>query len=72
MKKIDRLFLSLSSILLVIVALIGFYQRNGNDRVQALPAFLIGTGLISYKAFFRNRRRSKLFLAIRALKNNES
>jgi hypothetical protein len=39
---------------------LGFVHRKDNDRVQAVPALLVGIGLISYNAFGRIKRRKKL------------
>ena len=35
-------------------------QRQGKDRVQVLPAVLVGSGLIISSALGRQRRRARL------------
>jgi hypothetical protein len=40
-------------------------QRRGVDRISALPALLIGTGLLVTSAVGRRRRRRELLAALR-------
>ena len=46
--KADRVvaWLSLGAPLLIVLAVVAVQQRDGNDRVQALPAVAVGSGLI--------------------------
>ncbi len=60
----DRL-LSLAAPLLIIVAAMGLFQREGSERLQSLPALLAGAGLIISGFLKRRRRRHKLFLTLR-------
>ena len=60
MKNPKNLFLSLAAPCLVFISLLGFFHRKGNDRVQAIPALLVGIGLIASNAFGRTKRRKKL------------
>ena len=60
MKNSKNLFVSLAAPCLVFISLLGFFHRKDNDRVQALPAFLVGIGLIVSNAFGRTKRRKKL------------
>ena len=64
MKRFGNPVLSLAAPLLILVALIGLFQRQGSDRFQALPAFLVGVGLIISGALERRSRRKKLLSAI--------
>jgi hypothetical protein len=57
--------LALSVPLLILVALVALVQRPGGDRVQALPALLIGSGLLATSLLHRRRRRSDLLRALR-------
>ena len=41
-------------------------QRQGNDRLQALPAILVGIGLVISAVVGRRRRRRRLLLALRS------
>ena len=46
MKSFRNSWLSLAAPLLVLLAIFGFLQRKGNDKIQSIPAFIIGSGLI--------------------------
>ena len=65
MKKFGNPLLSLAAPLLIGVAMLGLIQRDGSDRLQCLPALLVGSGLIISGAFERRTRRKKLLLEIR-------
>ena len=65
MKKFGNPLLSLAAPLLIVIAILGFIQRKGSDRIQALPALAIGLGLIVSGDLGRRRRRNRLLLAIR-------
>jgi len=65
MKIITNPLLSLSAPFLILVASLIFMQREGSDRLQCLPAFTVGFGLIISGAMERRNRRKKLLLAIR-------
>tara|TARA_B100000700_G_scaffold324401_1_gene430450 strand:+ start:289 stop:507 length:219 start_codon:yes stop_codon:yes gene_type:complete len=65
MKHLGNVWLSLGAPLLILVAIVGLLQREGRARVQVIPAFCIGGGLIITSSIKRNRRRKKLFFAIR-------
>ena len=58
-----RGWLALASPLLILLALLVFLQRRGVDRLPALPALLIGTGLLVSSALGRRRRRRELLAA---------
>ena len=60
-----RGLLALSSPLLILLALLVLLQRRGVDRLPALPALLIGTGLLATSALGRRRRRRELLAALR-------
>ena len=59
-KGLSRGLLALSSPLLILLALGALLLRQGPDRWQALPALLIGAGLLGYSALSRRRRRALL------------
>ena len=65
MKKFFNPLLSIAAPFLILVALLGLLQREGNDRLQSLPALLVGVGLIISAALERRVRRKRLLLAIR-------
>ncbi|MBM5814065.1 MAG: DUF3188 domain-containing protein [Cyanobacteria bacterium M_DeepCast_100m_m1_067] len=60
-----RGLLALSSPLLILLALLVLLQRRGVDRWPALPALLIGTGLLVTSALGQRRRRRELLAALR-------
>lgn len=57
--------LALSVPLLILLALMALGHRTGSDRVQAVPALLIGSGLLVTSWRHRRRRRSELLRALR-------
>jgi hypothetical protein len=57
--------LALSSPLLILLALVVLLQRQGADRLPALPALVIGCGLLSTSWVHRRRRRAELLRALR-------
>ena len=61
--KTDRLvaWLSLGAPLLIVLAVVAAQQRDGDDRVQALPVAVVGSALIVSSGLGRRRRRARLF-----------
>ena len=57
--------LALSAPLMVLMALLVLGQRQGRERMQALPALAIGTGLAVTSQGRRGRRRRALLHALR-------
>ena len=57
--------LALSAPLLILLALLALLHRSGSDRVQAVPALLIGIGLLSTSIVLRRRRRGEILRALR-------
>ena len=68
MKKITHPLLSLAAPALILLAMFCFFQRQGTDRLQSLPAFFVGTGLIFSGAIGRRHRRKKFLNALRSSK----
>ncbi len=60
MKNNRNLYLSFAAPCLIGIAMLGFLYRNGNDRVQYLPALFTGIGIVSSSFIGRNMRRKKL------------
>ena len=56
-RRIIRALLALSAPLLILLALIGIVSRQGIQRVQGLPALLIGSCLLVSSSLRRRRRR---------------
>ncbi|KGG14614.1 MULTISPECIES: DUF3188 domain-containing protein [unclassified Prochlorococcus] len=69
MKSYKNLLISFAAPLLIMVAILGFFSRKDNDRVQSIPAFCVGMGLIISNSVSRNLRRKTLLDGIRG-KNN--
>ena len=53
-------WVSVGAPLLIVLALVASQQRQGKDRIQGLPAVLVGSGLIISSALGRQRRRARL------------
>ena len=60
-----RAWLALSTPLLIGLGLLGLLLRQGSDRLQALPALLIGIGLLLQSLWSWRRRRRLLLAALR-------
>ena len=60
--KADRVvaWLSLGAPMLIVLAVVSAQQRDGNDRVQALPVAVVGSALIVSCCLGRRRRRARL------------
>jgi len=72
MKASDNILLSFAAPALILLALLALLQRTGNDRVQVIPAFFIGVGLILTSTLKLQIRRKKMFLAIRDRNKDEA
>lgn len=57
--------LALSSPLLILLALAALIYRSPSARLQALPALLIGSGLLVFSWWRRRRRRSMVLRVLR-------
>jgi peptidoglycan/LPS O-acetylase OafA/YrhL len=57
--------LALSSPLLILLALLVMLQRQGADRLPAVPALVIGAGLLATSWLQRRRRRAELLRVLR-------
>ena len=65
MNRLGNPLISISAPLLILLAITGFLHREGKDKIQAIPAFLVGSGLILTGGVRRFRRRRMLFLEIK-------
>jgi hypothetical protein len=63
-RALQGVLLALSAPLLVLVGLLVLLQRQGLDRLPALPALAIGTGLAIQGRLGRARRRRALLRAL--------
>ncbi len=66
MKRFENPLLSFAAPLLILLALLGTLQREGSDRLQLMPALVVGVALTLSGAIGRSIRRKKLLLAIRS------
>jgi hypothetical protein len=57
--------LALSPHLLALLGLVALLLRAGQERLQVLPALLIGMGLVMLSTVRRRRRRRELLSALR-------
>jgi hypothetical protein len=62
--RFGRDLLTLATPLLILLALLGLLLRQGSDRLQALPALVIGVALLLQSAWSWRRRRRALLTAL--------
>ena len=70
MKRFGNPLISISAPLLILLAVAGFFHREGNNKIQAIPSFLVGSGLVLTGTIRRFRRRRKLLLEIQKNMND--
>ena len=59
-----RALLALATPLLILLGLVGLLLRQGSDRLQAVPALVIGVALLLQSAWRWRRRRRALLTAL--------
>jgi hypothetical protein len=64
-RRWQELPLALSPQLLILLGLLAMLLRPGHERLQVLPALLIGAGLLTLSTMRRRRRRQELLTALR-------
>jgi hypothetical protein len=57
---------------LVVLGFVAMAQRQGSDQLQALPAILVGLGLVISAVVGRRRRRHRLLMALRSSRTDPS
>lgn len=67
-----HVLLSLAAPLLVLLGVVALLQREGADKLQSLPAILVGAGLVIHAVVGRRRRRHRLLVALRSNRFEES
>tara|TARA_B100000214_G_scaffold71282_1_gene47680 strand:+ start:573 stop:797 length:225 start_codon:yes stop_codon:yes gene_type:complete len=72
MNRLGNPLISISAPLLILLAITGFSHREGKDKIQAIPAFVVGSGLVLTGAVRRLRRRRMLFLEIKKDMNEKN
>ena len=72
MKRLGNPLISISALLLILLAITGFLHREGKDKIQTIPALVVGSGLVFTGAVRRFRRRRMLFLEIKKDMNEQN
>ena len=72
MKKLGNPLISISAPLLILLALTGFLHREGKDKMQVIPALVVGSGLILTGTVRRFRRRRMLLFEIKKDMNDQN
>ena len=72
MKRLGNPLISFSAPLLIVLALIGFLHRGGKDKIQAIPALVVGSGLVLTGTIRRFRRRRMLLFEIKKDMNDQN
>jgi len=72
MKKLGNPLISFSAPFLILLAIAGFLHREGKDRIQAIPAFVVGSGLVLTGTVRRFRRRRMLLLELKKDINDQN
>ena len=72
MNRLGNPLISIAAPLLILLAIAGFLHREGKDKIQAIPALVVGSGLVFTGAVRRFRRRRMLFLEIKKDMNEQN
>ncbi len=72
MNRLGNPLISISAPLLILLAITGFLHREGTDKIQAIPALVVGSGLVLNGTVRRFRRRRMLFLEIKKDINHQN
>ena len=72
MNRLGNPLISFSAPLLILLAITGFLHREGKDKLQAIPALVVGSGLVLTGAVRRFRRRRMLLLEIKKDMNGQN
>ena len=72
MNRLGNPLISISAPLLILLAITGFLHREGKDKIQSIPALVVGSGLVLTGAVRRIRRRRMLFLEIKKDMNDQN
>ena len=72
MNRLGNPLISISAPLLILLAITGFLHREGKDKIQGIPAFFVGSGLVLTGAVRRFNRRRMLFLEIKKDMNDKN
>ncbi len=64
-------WVSFAAPLLVLLAIFGLFHRKDNDRVQSLPALIIGAGLMLTSTLRHQIRRKKILLELKKINEDD-
>ena len=71
MKRLGNPLISISAPLLILLAITGFLHREGKDKIQVIPALVVGSGLVLTGTVRRFRRRRMLLVEIKKDMNDQ-
>ena len=71
MKRLGNPLISISAPLLILLAVTGLLHREGKEKIQVIPALVVGSGLVLTGAVRRFRRRRMLFIEIKKDMNDQ-
>ena len=63
--ELQRAWLAAATPLLILLGLVGILLRQGSDRLQAIPALVIGLALLIQSSWSWRRRRRALLAELR-------
>tara|TARA_B100000700_G_scaffold273598_1_gene318058 strand:+ start:1233 stop:1454 length:222 start_codon:yes stop_codon:yes gene_type:complete len=72
MKRLGNPLISISAPLLILLAITGFLYRDGKDKIQSIPALVVGSGLVLTGTVRRFRRRRRLLLELKKDINDQN
>ena len=72
MKRLGNPLISISAPLLILLSILGFLYREGKDKIQVIPALVVGNGLVLTGTVRRFRRRRMLLLEIKKDMNDQN
>ena len=72
MKRLGNPLISVSAPLLILLAITGFLHREGKDKIKAIPALVVGSGLVLTGTVRRFRRRRMLLLEVKKDMNDQN
>ena len=72
MRRLGNPLISISAPLLILLAITGFLHRDDNDKIQTIPAFVVGSSLVLTGTVRRFRRRRMLLREIKKDMNDQN
>ena len=72
MHRVGNPLISFSAPLMILLAITSFSYREGKDKIQSIPALVVGSGLVLTGGVRRFRRRRMLFTEIKKDVNDQN